>query len=247
MFLFQIVVVQIIIFGAVIFFLKKIMLGSTDSAVTRLNETYIELDKKKNELTEKIKQAEEEYNNKKKEAEGIVKNMQEEAEKEITDKKDSIIKKAHEESEQLVADAMASRDSMREEIRKEERVRLIDFCQDIIHFIFKDSIDDIDNVVASSFLSEFEKIGDLQIPLNVNELEIVTYKECNKEYQSKIIEIVSRSGKSISSIKNTKDSSILGGIILKFGSLVLDGSLLGKIKDACSSLKDRIEKDLYGK
>jgi F0F1-type ATP synthase membrane subunit b/b' len=247
MLLAQIVFVQIIIFGAVIFFLRKIMLGSTESAVSRLNESYEEVNKKKEELAEKLKKTEEEYQNKKKEAEDIVRKMKDEAEKEIVEKSDSMLKKAHAEAEQIVVDAVAAKDGMREEVKKEEQVKLVDFCQDIISNVFKDSIDDVDKVLSENFLKDFQGMDNAQLPSGIKEIEVVTRSGCSDAYKPKILENVSSTGSPNIAIKDIKDESILAGLILRFGSLVLDGSLIGKIKDASTGLKARIEKDLYKK
>jgi F0F1-type ATP synthase membrane subunit b/b' len=247
MFLAQIVFVQIVIFSMVLFFLRKIMLGSTESAVNRLNESYSEVNKKKEQLAEKLKQTEEEYQRRKKEAENIARKMQEEAEKEITEKRDSMLKKAHAEAEQIVVDAVSAKDSMREEIKKEEQIKVVDFCQDIICNIFTDSIDAIDKVLSDSFLNEFKGMDSSKFPSGIKEIEVITRNGCSDAHKAIILERVSVLGGHKLSIKETEDKTIVAGLVLKFGSLVLDGSLQAKIKDASTALKDKIEKDLYNK
>jgi F0F1-type ATP synthase membrane subunit b/b' len=248
MFLVQLVFVQVVIFGVVIFFLRKIMLGSTDSAVSRLNESYADINKKKEELAEKLKKMEEEYQSKKQEAEKIVNKMRDDADKELTDKKDGVLKKAREEAERIIVDAVAAKDNMREDVRKEEQVKMVDFCQDIMINIFRKDIKGrIDDVLITDFLDDLDKLNKDQVPKNVKEIELVTRIGCDDSLKTKILEKISKEGDKDLSIKETKDESILGGLVLKFGSLVLDGSLLGRIKDASINLKDKIEQDLYKK
>ena len=59
---------QIIVFGAVIFFLKKILYRDTESSINRLDRVYQDMLKKQKDLGQKIEAAEKEYNEKKEEA-----------------------------------------------------------------------------------------------------------------------------------------------------------------------------------
>ena len=54
MFLIKLIIIQVIMFGAVIYMLKKMMYGDTESAVSRLDKSYKETAQKKQEVADKI-------------------------------------------------------------------------------------------------------------------------------------------------------------------------------------------------
>ena len=56
----QFIILQVIVFSAVVYFLKKILSGDTESAVKRLGIVYEDLVKKQKDLTEKLEAAEKE-------------------------------------------------------------------------------------------------------------------------------------------------------------------------------------------
>ena len=153
MLLFQLIVIQVVIFGVVIYFLKRIMLGDTESAVNRLNQSYSEMGKKKEELARKIQQTEEEYQKKKRECERLAAKMKDEAEKEMYEKRDNLLRKAREEAERLIADTVAAKEGIREEIKKEEQLKMTDYCRDILNLTYKDVIrNKIDDFIIANFL-----------------------------------------------------------------------------------------------
>ena len=75
MMLLQFIILQVIVFSAVIFFMKKILSSDTQAAVGRLDTTYQDLLTKQKELNEKIEEAEKEYAAKKEESVQLLEKM----------------------------------------------------------------------------------------------------------------------------------------------------------------------------
>jgi len=245
MLLFQLIVIQVVIFGVVIYFLKRIMLGDTESAVNRLNQSYSEMGKKKEELARKIQQTEEEYQKKKRECERLAAKMKDEAEKEMYEKRDNLLRKAREEAERLIADTVAAKEGIREEIKKEEQLKMTDYCRDILNLTYKDVIrNKIDDFIIENFLEEFAALASHHIPAGTKEAEVITRSSLSDTMKSRIKEAVRKKNKRDLILKETVDEAVLGGIIVKFGSLVLDNSVASKLKESSTVIKKKIEKGL---
>ena len=243
MLLLQFIIIQTIIFGGVIFLLKKIMVGSTESAVTRLNESYEEMEKKTEELAVKIKQAEDEYRTKKAEAEEVTRKMLDEADETITQRKDEILKKARDDAERLISDTVKATDAMRDEIKKEERLLMTDYCLRLLENMYEDTmLDEMDRILLADFIKKFDGMDGKQIPGSVNEVNIVTRKEMTDDIRDILKKAINQKLNREMTINEDVDKQILGGIILKFGSLVLDGSVSGKLSDSSTIVKEKIEK-----
>lgn len=242
MLILQLILIQTIIFGAVIFILKKLMWGDTESAVNRLQESYSDINKKKEELVAKVQQIEQEYQRRKEEAEKVAAQIRDEVEKEMHEKRDEILKHSKEEAEQVVAEAMSMKDKIREDIKKEEQLKMLDYCEDILQGVFKESMrDKIDGILIEDFLKEVKGLDMSHVPPNITDIEIITCRELDDKLKSNIEDIIRKSLKREFKMKEMLDDKILGGIILKFGSLVLDGSLAGKFKEDISERKQKLE------
>lgn len=243
MILLQIIVIQTILFGTVIFFLRKIMLGSTESAVSRLNESYVQMNKKKEELSQKIQQAQEDYEARKKEAERIADKIKNDADKEARDKKDAILKKAHEEAERMIVDTVGAKEKIREDIAKEEKIRMVDYCRDLLQGVYEDTIHErIDEILIEDFLNDVSNMDVESMPADIQKIEVISRSPLSEKFRKRIVEIMKIKKKGAINIVETVSEGILGGIILKFGSLVLDGSMAGKLHERSNKMKEKIER-----
>ncbi|NRA73283.1 MAG: ATP synthase F1 subunit delta [Rickettsiales bacterium] len=96
-------------------------------------------------------------------------------------------------------------------------------------------IDSLDTIIHhyNNFYLDFKK----EI-----KLEIVSTKKINASDLTNIKKFFEKKFTKQVELKNTLDTSILGGIIIKFGSFILDGSTANKIKDIGLTLKEGIQK-----
>jgi F0F1-type ATP synthase membrane subunit b/b' len=232
MLLLQLVVMQILIFGVVIYVLKKLLYGDTESAVNRLDKSYKELSVKKHEMGEKMFEMQKEYEKKKAEAEQIAADMKEKADKEIAEKRDEIIHKAKEEAERIVSDTQNMKQKIREDIRKEEENSMLLRCSEIMDSMFRNlGKGRINAVMVEDFLNEFENMDMSHIPPGVQEVVMVVSETLPEELIEKAYGAIARKAPKGTKIKETVDKKILGGMVLKFGGIVIDGSVASRLKE----------------
>src|SRR3989338_6115864 len=127
MLILQFLVLTAIVTGAIIFFLYKFLISSTDGAVRRLNAETETVRAKQAELNQKIKEAEEELAKRRKEADDLTKKMITEAEAKAHEERERMVKKAREEGEEIIAKAQNTKEKIRQEILKETELKTIDF------------------------------------------------------------------------------------------------------------------------
>jgi len=236
------ILIQTIVFGIVIFILRKMMIGDTNSAVKRLNDSYSEINKKKEELAKKIQEIEKEYQKRKAEAEKVASELKNKAEEEMGNKRDDMLKKAREEAERIVSDAVSMKEKIRGDLRKEEQLRMVDVCEDILSSSLKEIfIDKIDEDLTGDFLNEFDAMDASRIPANIAEVELIMSRKLSDQLKSKAMEAIHKKVKKEIPIKEKIDQKLLGGVVIKFGSLILDGSLISKLKEIAIERKHLIE------
>jgi F0F1-type ATP synthase delta subunit/outer membrane murein-binding lipoprotein Lpp len=243
MLLLQIVIIQTILFGAVIFFLRKIMMGSTESAVNRLNEAYVQMNKKKEELAQKIKQAQEDYEARKKEAERIGEKIKNDADKEARDLKDNILKKAHEEAERMIIDTVGAKEQIWEEIVKEEKIKMVEYCRELLAGVYEDLVrDKVDEVLIEGCLDDVKELDTDSMPAGINQIEVISRKPLSEKLKKKVKELVESKLKGNVDITETVTEDVIGGVTMKFGNLVLDGSVAGKLREKANDMQGKIER-----
>lgn len=240
--LIQLIVLQVIVFSGVIFFMKKILSSDTQAAVGRLDEVYQDLLQKQKDLTKKIEEAEKEYQQKKEEGEAIAEKLKNDAADEMREKKDEILKQAKAQADEIVGRAKASADEMRSVIEREEKAKALDNASHLLKEAFQDkTCEDLHKVVFEDFLQkgkdfDLSKVGD-----HINILSVRTAYPLTEEVKNKINAFVAAKLDRTLKIEEIPDKDLLAGVVLQFGTLILDGSLVSTVREAAEVEKTRLE------
>ncbi len=234
-----------IIFGVIIFVLKKVMFDSTQGAVNRLHHETEEVRKKQTELNEKIKQANEELAKRRAEADALVAKMTEEAQTKAREEREKIIKKSREDSEEIISKAQKTKDEMRKTIEREMAIKTVDFTAIIMGEVLSQKPrTSFDESLISEFLDSLEKVDMTMIGEEVNTAEIITATPIVDKLKTRLAEILKKKLNRTITINSTVDNKIIAGTLLKFGGLSLDGSLHAMIKEKTNEVKEKIERGL---
>ena len=238
----QIIMLQVVVFGAVIFFLKRILYRDTESSINRLDRVYQDLLSKQKELTEKIEAAEKEYNQKKEEAATVIIKLKTEAMDEARQKQDELIKKAKTQAEDLVKKAHESTENYQKEIEKKLRRELIDEAGRLLNSAFSPQITSVlHNELMKEFLERAQTFDLSSVGAHINTLTIKSPVALKKEERAQLDSFIQAKLKRPIQIEEVVDKNLIAGVLLQFGTLLLDGSLLNYVRDASEIAKKNLE------
>ncbi len=242
MLLVQIIIFQIIVFGAVIFALKKILSQDTESSINRLDKVYQDLLNKQKDLTQKIEAAEKDYNAKKEEGNLVVGKMKTEAMDEVRVKQDEVIKKAKTEAEEILKKAHESEEKFKKGLEKEFQRKVIEQAATILKVAFSTKIaETLHQALIVEFLERAQKMDLSQISANVDALILKSAFPLDKtqleQFQKLIASKISRPVK----LEAQEDKALIAGVLIQFGTLLLDGSLNNYVKEASEATKKNLE------
>jgi F0F1-type ATP synthase delta subunit len=231
--------------GVVIFTLKKVLFDSTQGAVNRLNTETETVRAKQAELNEKIKQANEELAKRRAEADALLAKMKEDAASKASEEREKIIKKAREDSEEIISKAQKSKEDIRKVLEKEMEMKAIDFSIIMLNLVFSEKTNSaLNDSLIEEFFQNLEKVDMSMVPEEIDAADVVAALPLADQMKNRLADILK--GKLNRTIKiNTEvDNKIIGGIILRFGSLALNGSLQYLLKEKGMEAKERLEKGL---
>jgi F-type H+-transporting ATPase subunit b len=227
------ILIQIIIFVVLILMFRRIMTKNVVQATTHLEEMSQEYTEKEKEISKRLQEA-------KQKAQETVLRAQSEAEKrkaqiikDAEEERDSILKQARSQSEEVIQHADKSRQlllaEIDERIAKAAILKACELIESSLSDEFKKEVHKrwVEDLVDSGF----KGIGNLKIPENIKEAKVVSAfsltDEQRKTISKKLKETLDRDVK----LKEENDPKIVAGLIIKVGSLVLDGSLKNKIQE----------------
>lgn len=239
------IIFGMIFMGAAFFLLRKFLFQSTERAVDRLNKDTAAVRSKHSELNEKIKQANEELQKRQAEADGLANKMKQEAEDKATEERKKILVKAREEGEDIILRAQKTKDEIRKGLEKEMAMKAVDFTVMILDEIFsKKAMEAFNETMINEFLDNLEKVDMAMISSDVDTADVITAVPLPEHLKNKLADVLTKKLEREVGINATEDEKIISGIILRFGTLSLNGSLEDMIKEAGLVIKENLEKGL---
>ncbi len=235
------IIIGMVVVGVGGFFIWKFSKDTIDKDLNRLNKETEAVLGKQTELNEKIKQASEELTKRKAEADALVLKMTEDAEKVAKEEREKLIAKARQEGEEIIVKA----NNTKEDIRKEMDMRAVDFTALILDDVLsKEGRIALEECLISEFIESLAKMDMEMIGEEIKTAEVVTSSALSERMRNRLSEtLLSKLGRTME-VTATTDPKILSGMILRFGSLALDGSLKNMVRESAVSLKEKIEKGL---
>ncbi|HLD70139.1 MAG TPA: F0F1 ATP synthase subunit delta [Candidatus Omnitrophota bacterium] len=236
------VILMAVVCVPLILLLRWALLNSTEGAVKRLNAEVEQNRSKQAELNQKIKEADEELAKRKAEANDLANKMIAEAEEKALAEREKMIARARAEGEEIITKAQGTKDQIRRDLEKEMYLKAIDYALQILTLILSQDIQKVLNGhLFVEFLEGLKKVDMSRIGPEVGSAEIVTAIPLEDRDKEQLTQLLL--GKLNRTIKFDflQDQQIVGGVMLKFGNLVLDGSLQKRIKEEAVQCKQKTE------
>jgi F0F1-type ATP synthase delta subunit len=231
-------IIALFVFLAVIFFamilvFRQIMTKNVVSATEHLDEMNHEYLRKEDELNKQLEES-------KQKAKDMVSQAQEEAEKlkariiaDTEAEKDKVLKNAHLQSSEIINQAEKSRQMLLSEIderiKKEALEKASRLLQEVLPEGFRQDahLHWIEELVKNGF-AENER---LELPPGEKQVKIISAFPLKEEERKVILKrLKGVLGQDILP-QEELDPSLVAGLVIHIGSLVLDGSLKNKIKE----------------
>lgn len=242
MLILQFLIFQIIIFGVVILILRKILYINTQGAINRFEGTYQDLVKKQTELGQKIEEMEKEYQAKKEEANKIVDKMKTEALEESRAKRDEILKQAKAAADEIATKARESTDSYYKKIEQDVTRKMIDQASQLLMSVLTPNMAKLfHDELLKDFLERCKEFDLSSVGSHVDHLTIKVPVEVTPETIETLRSIVANKLNRGVKVEAVVDPSLKAGVLLQFGTLLIDGSIANFIHEAGEEAKRNVQ------
>ncbi|MDE2027357.1 MAG: F0F1 ATP synthase subunit delta [Candidatus Omnitrophica bacterium] len=239
----QFLILTVVVSGGVIFALYMVLIRTVDGAKQRLDRDAEAARQREAELNQKIKEADAELQKRNKELDIMEKKMRQELEERITKQKEEIIGKARSEAEEIINKAQNTRDQIRREIEKTMEIRIIDYAAKITSEILGPKVrEGLDKELIKEFIDSLGKLDMSRINADITAAEVVSATPIPETLLADIAKVFKTKLSRDIKLNPKVDPSVVGGVMMMFESLQLDGSLQNGIKEAANALKQQVEK-----
>ena len=240
MMLLPFIILQVVVFGVVIYFLKKIFHGDTNSAIQRLGSVHQDLLQKQIELQKKNEEIDKELYVKREEANVLTEKMRAEAAGEIRKKEDEVLKVARSQAEEIISKAQASREDMAKEIESQLSKKMIGFSAEVVKKAMGEKLAPVvHSELVIDFINKAKGMDLSSAGGEKNEFVVRSPIPLKKEEVEKINALLASKLGRVVSFSEVPDVDLIAGIVMQFGSLVLDGSLTSLLRDSVEKIQEK--------
>lgn len=232
------VVAQIVILGMVIALLRRLIFSDTNSAINRLTKLDNMNREKEKLLARKLEQAQKQIDEQKQLIQDEEQKIKAEARRAANQLHEDIIRKAKEEGDDIIRKAQAAKEQIQIDAMIQAESKMIEICAEILNKTLAPVVQaQMNEKLVAEFITELEKADLSKINTDVSEIEIVSSLPVPVADQEKIKKILqTKLGRTVRLYSN-EDPKLLGGILMKVGTMVVDGSLAERVNEAAVQMK----------
>jgi len=227
---------------AIVLFLRMILNKQLEVGIRRIKKLDQENLKKEAHLNEKLQQLEKDCNIKIKEAQREAGVMLDSAKEDLKKMREEERLKAKEEAKKIITSALYEKEKIMKEQKHLVFDKAIDFSQQILRLMFQErDFSDLKLKVSKEvidFLADSKQIEEM---LKADKsLEIITAEPLTEDDKNRMMKILKDKSGGKTSAAFKVDKGAVGGLILKAGKQIIDGSMAHRIHKAAERIKEDI-------
>ena len=239
MFFIQLVIVQVIVIGGIVFAMRYFLTRNITRATAHLERLSQDYSRKEKEAGKHLNEAKEQSS-------GILNKAQEEAQeikakfsREAQEEKARILKETHLQSEQIIQQANKTREFLVQEINQRIEKEAVQKACELIQEVMPDQLrgEAHSHQFRELVKGGLEELDRLHLPDEIQEVHITSAYQLTPDERSILEKKLKREMGDDIEIKEETDPDLIAGLIITVGSLVIDGSLRYTIQEAAKNVQ----------
>ncbi len=231
--LIQIFIVQVVTFLGIIFVLRRFLYTESAKEMKRLKKLKEEAALKQKELQEKIDQAQTAFDQKMEEAAENSRAVNNRAEAEAKELRRKILDKAKADADNIMKAAFNAKEKMREEVSVEMLKKAPVFASRIFAAVLSPEVKALTHKeLTRDIIEKIKHLDRAAFKTRVERGEIASANPLSAEERAEMGAAVSQCLGYEVPLTEKKDAKIAAGMVIKLGSIIIDGSLENRMRQA---------------
>ncbi len=233
-----IIVIHIVVLIVLVGFIRMIIVGHAKKATKRVQLVEGEVRKKEEDIKREISDHEKDFNEKKVEADRQLQAQRDEAKREAARLKEQSISEAKKESHKIIEQAHKSEKKIKDQIARQMEEKTVEYGGRVFKLVFSDLMTgELNKQFINELVDALDEIEKGTIVVDAPQADIITSHPMEDAQKKRLEAVLKDKFNDEATISETTDETLLGGLILKMGSLEIDGSLKNRYKEAVEEVK----------
>lgn len=234
----SLILIQVITFGVIIAVLRLLFGSQLKVALNRLQVLHQESLEKEEILNKELGrvrvQSESEIARSKEEAKRIIENARHSAEKITLEASE----RAQQQAKKTVVEAMEKAKKVEAEMMASAEEKAVALAQELITYAFSTKGQELLHAqLIDDLIEELKKVDKTRLAVKVDTVEVLTPLQLSLHEEARIKEILASKLGFEFKVLQKIEASLIVGMVIKLGGLVIDGSLKNKMAKAMNALK----------
>jgi F-type H+-transporting ATPase subunit b len=230
--------VQVFIFVFLVIILRRLLTRNITSATAHLDELSQDYVKKQEEVQNRLEEVKRMYQQRLAEAKEEAEKLKADIIKQADEEKGKIIKNARLQSEDIIRQAEKARQNLILDIEKKVKIQAIEVATSLIGKVLSEEVRrNIHSYLIREFLNgNMDSLQHAEGIKDISEVKVASSFPLTEEESSSIYRRLREEGGKNFEFVQSIDDSLIAGIVVTIGRLVLDASLKWKIREKAKEL-----------
>jgi F0F1-type ATP synthase membrane subunit b/b' len=240
-----IVVLHAVVLVVLLVGIKLLLSGTANRAVKRVRQVEGEVRKKEEDIRREIDEHERDFAEKKAEADRQLQAHRDEARREAAHLKEKAVSEAKKESQKIIEQAHKNEARIREQIARQMEDKAVEYGGRIFKLVFSDLLTgELNELFNAELIDALNEIESGSITVDSGAANVTVSHPMSDEQRNRLQSVLREKFRDDAEIEETVDETLLAGLILKMGSLEIDGSLKNRYSEAVSEVKKEAHHEL---
>lgn len=240
MFLFQMVLVNAVVFAGLVMVLRQLMAKHATTATAHLQGLSQDYVRKQEELKKRLEEADRHYQEQLVKAQEEAYRLKAEALKEGEAVKQQAVDQARQEAERIIQQANQARDTLRREMIESMEARAVERACELLQRALPEPLREAAHVrwVEALMDDGLIEVKQLERREDIREARVCSAFALMPAQRTRLLERLRAALGSSVTLQETVDPRLIAGLVVTVGHLVLDGSLASKLLEAARHAQD---------
>lgn len=222
----------------VVLVLIRIIVGThATRTVRRVRQVEHEVREKELKIKSQIERHDAELMERKSALEAELQEMREAAKRDAARVKEQAIAEAKQERAKIIDQARKSEEKLKDQYRREMDEKAVGYGGRIFELVLGDLLDaELDAHFIDEIISELEQLEPGSMDLDSTDAVATVARDLPPEQTGRLLAALKKGFGEAVTVTTEEDVSILGGVILKLGSMEVDGSLRNRYTEAVEAV-----------
>ena len=242
MFMVQLLILLLMIFVGLVVLLRKLMGQHATTVMTHLHGLSQDYLKKQDEIKQRLEEAEQQYQTQLAKAQEEAQQLKTQALKDADALRHETIERARQEAERIVQQAIQGREALQHELTQTMNAQAVQRACELLQGVWPEELRQAAHALWFDALLKNGLISSagLDLPKGIKEARVLCAFALTAPQRAHLLERLQAAVGSPVALHETVDPSLIAGLTITLGHLVLDGSLASKLLEAARHAQETI-------